>query len=38
LEKRSRTLAQAENGGAQAHSDIPAWQREDASQSVSTLS
>ena len=36
--RRGRSLAQAANGGAQAHSGIPAWQRGDASQSVSTFS
>jgi hypothetical protein len=35
--RRGRTLAQAGNGGVQAHSGIPAWQRGDASQSVSTI-
>jgi hypothetical protein len=29
VSRRSRTLAQAGNGGAQAHSGIPAWQRYD---------
>jgi len=36
--RRGRTLAQAGNGGVQAHSGTLAWQRGDASQSVSTFS